>query len=70
MVHVEQETRGDETTVLDAILQCDVERTELLAEEKRLTSSIEQARAFTSSISLDKAVLCSRAIATAPSVRS
>lgn len=36
MLHVEQEVSGDDTTVLDCVLQADVERTALLQEEKHL----------------------------------
>jgi len=36
ILHVEQETVGDETTVLDSVLQADIERHELLLEEKEL----------------------------------
>lgn len=64
VVHVEQEARGDDTTVLDAILQCDVERTELLDEEKQLAHTIEQVishaqtHSVTSSASQETKAVC------------
>lgn len=36
ILHVEQEIRGDDTTVFESVLAADTERTRLLAEEKRL----------------------------------
>jgi len=36
VLHVEQEVVGDETTALEAVLECDTERNELLEEERRL----------------------------------
>uniref|UniRef100_T1KGV6 ABC transporter domain-containing protein n=1 Tax=Tetranychus urticae TaxID=32264 RepID=T1KGV6_TETUR len=36
VLHVEQEVVGNETTALDAVLECDLARASLLAEEKRL----------------------------------
>lgn len=36
VLHVEQEVAGDDTPVIQAVLECDVERGELLAEEKQL----------------------------------
>jgi ATP-binding cassette subfamily F protein 3 len=36
VLHVEQEVVGDDTQVLQAVLQCDVERSQLLAEEQEL----------------------------------
>ncbi len=38
VLHVEQEATGDDTLVLDCVLLADVERTELLAQEKQETS--------------------------------
>ncbi|OQR76399.1 ATP-binding cassette sub-family F member 3-like [Tropilaelaps mercedesae] len=37
VLHVEQEVVGDDTTALDSVLECDEERTTLLAEEKKLS---------------------------------
>ena len=36
ILHVEQEAVGEDTTVINAVLECDVERTALLQEEKEL----------------------------------
>lgn len=36
VLHVEQEVVGDETTAMEAVLECDTERNELLEEERRL----------------------------------
>ena len=36
ILHVEQEVVGDDTLALDSVLECDIERTRLLAEERRL----------------------------------
>ncbi len=41
VLHVEQEATGDDTLVLDCVLEADVERTELLAQEKEETSKGE-----------------------------
>ena len=38
ILHVEQEIIGDDTSALDAVLGCDVERTELLEEEAHLSA--------------------------------
>jgi ATP-binding cassette subfamily F protein 3 len=38
VLHVEQEIEGTDTTVIQAVLQADVEREKLLAEEKRILS--------------------------------
>ncbi|KAF8071383.1 ABCF3 [Scenedesmus sp. PABB004] len=40
VLHVEQEVTGDDTTVLQAVLECDSERAELLAEEARLMATL------------------------------
>lgn len=39
VLHVEQEVNGDDTSALDAVLECDVVRTKLLEEEKTLSKS-------------------------------
>ena len=39
ILHVEQEIRGDDTTVFESVLAADTERTQLLAEEKRLVEN-------------------------------
>lgn len=36
VLHVEQEVAGDDTTVIDCVLECDGERSDLLAEEKEI----------------------------------
>lgn len=41
VVHVEQEAAGDDTTVLQSVLECDVERSELLKEEQELMQQLE-----------------------------
>ena len=41
ILHVEQEIIGDDTSVLDAVLGCDVERTELLEEEAHLNARMQ-----------------------------
>lgn len=46
VLHVEQEAVGDDTTVLDAILECDIERTELLKEEKELLKESDEVLTF------------------------
>lgn len=40
VLHVEQEVTGDDTTALESVLESDVVRTELLKQEKQLTSLI------------------------------
>ena len=40
ILHVSQEARGDDTTVLQAVLDCDVERTELLRREVELEAML------------------------------
>ncbi|KAG1664619.1 hypothetical protein FOA52_004494 [Chlamydomonas sp. UWO 241] len=42
ILHVEQEVVGDDTTVLQAVLDCDPERNELLAEEKALMALMDK----------------------------
>lgn len=39
---MEQEATGDDQTVLEAVLSCDVERAELLQEEHELQQQIEK----------------------------
>jgi len=39
ILHVEQEVIGDETIALESVLECDVTRRDLLAEEKLLSSN-------------------------------
>jgi ATP-binding cassette subfamily F protein 3 len=41
VLHVEQEVNGDETIVLDSVLECDVERQKLLDEEKQIQIQIQ-----------------------------
>eukprot|EP00029_Vermamoeba_vermiformis_P006136 TRINITY_DN2324_c0_g1_i1.p1 TRINITY_DN2324_c0_g1~~TRINITY_DN2324_c0_g1_i1.p1 ORF type:complete len:697 (-),score=231.17 TRINITY_DN2324_c0_g1_i1:12-2102(-) len=43
ILHVEQEVIGDETTVIQSVLMCDIEREEMLVEEKRLLAEAEKA---------------------------
>ncbi|KAI6216366.1 ATP-binding cassette sub-family F member 3 [Aphelenchoides besseyi] len=40
MLSVEQEVEGDDTMVIDSVLECDVKRTAILAEEKSLQEKI------------------------------
>ena len=40
VLHVEQEVAGDNTLAVESVLECDVVRTELLNEEKRLTAAL------------------------------
>ncbi|XP_031620401.1 ATP-binding cassette sub-family F member 3-like isoform X2 [Contarinia nasturtii] len=40
ILHVEQEVIGDDTTALNSVLECDFERTRLLAEEKKINIEI------------------------------
>lgn len=44
VLHVEQEVVGDDTPVLEAVLSTDVERTQLLQEEKQLLHQLSQDR--------------------------
>ena len=44
MLHVEQEVAGGDETVLDAVLACDSERTELLKEEALLLAQVNKVR--------------------------
>ncbi|KAK9806400.1 hypothetical protein WJX73_002265 [Symbiochloris irregularis] len=46
ILHVEQEVRGDSTTVLESVLMCDTERTALLEEEAALMAASEAAPAL------------------------
>lgn len=38
VLHVEQEVTGDDTTALESVLESDTVRTQLLKEEKELTT--------------------------------
>jgi hypothetical protein len=40
VLHVEQEVAGGDASVLEAVLACDAERAELLAEEARLMAAL------------------------------
>lgn len=40
VLHVEQEVHGDDTTALDSVLECDMVRNRLLAEEKEISIAI------------------------------
>lgn len=51
ILHVEQEVVGDNTTALESVLECDFERTRLLAEEKEIAAKIN---AGSTDISLNK----------------
>ncbi|KAL3162625.1 hypothetical protein ABBQ38_008672 [Trebouxia sp. C0009 RCD-2024] len=42
ILHVEQEVAGDETTVIQAVLACDVERSQLLKEEQSLLKQLNK----------------------------
>ena len=44
VLHVEQEVTGDDTTALDSVLECDVKRHQLLAEEKSITAALQANR--------------------------
>ncbi|KAG2441206.1 hypothetical protein HYH02_010050 [Chlamydomonas schloesseri] len=44
VLHVEQEVVGDDTPVIEAVLACDVERTQLLAEEAELLKALNRER--------------------------
>ncbi|KXZ48205.1 hypothetical protein GPECTOR_29g111 [Gonium pectorale] len=44
ILHVEQEVVGDDTPVIEAVLACDVERTELLREEAELLKALNRER--------------------------
>jgi len=44
VLHVEQEVTGDDTTALDSVLECDVKRHRLLAEEKSITATLHANR--------------------------
>ena len=42
VLHVEQEVTGDDTIVLESLLECDVERAELLKREQQLLGNTER----------------------------
>ncbi len=42
MLHVEQEIVGSDTTVLEAVLECDSERSQLLEEEAELLKKLNK----------------------------
>ena len=42
VLHVEQEVIGDDTVVLESLLECDVERAELLKREQQLLGNTER----------------------------
>lgn len=42
ILHVEQEVAGDDTTVIEAVLACDTERTQLLKEEQTLLRQLNK----------------------------
>ena len=42
VLHVEQEVTGDDTVVLESLLECDVERAELLKREQQLLGNTER----------------------------
>jgi len=42
ILHVEQEVVGDDTTALDSVLECDVERKQLLEREQQLTNATRE----------------------------
>jgi hypothetical protein len=42
VLHVEQEVVGDDTAVLQAVLECDSERSELLAEEAGIMAQLNK----------------------------
>ena len=46
VLHVEQEVTGDDTTALDSVLECDIKRHRLLAEEKSITAILQANRYF------------------------
>ena len=41
-MHVAQEVKGEQTTVLESVLDCDVERKELLERERELLRRAEE----------------------------
>lgn len=44
VLHVEQEVTGDDTTAIDSVLECDIKRHRLLAEEKSITATLHANR--------------------------
>lgn len=42
VLHVEQEVTGDDTVVLESLLECDVERAQLLKREQQLLGNTER----------------------------
>lgn len=44
ILHVEQEVNGDDTMVLDSVLECDEERRDLMAAEKKIQSDLSDAK--------------------------
>jgi len=44
VLHVEQEVEGDDTTALNSVLECDVRRHRLLAEEHSITATLQANR--------------------------
>ncbi|KAI4460567.1 atp-binding transport protein-related [Holotrichia oblita] len=45
VLHVEQEVIGDDTIAIDSVLQCDIEREELLRKERELSAAINSGTA-------------------------
>ncbi|KAI4460514.1 atp-binding transport protein-related [Holotrichia oblita] len=45
VLHVEQEVIGDDTLAIDSVLQCDIEREELLRKERELSAAINSGTA-------------------------
>jgi len=41
VLHVEQEVAGDDTVALDSVLECDIKRNALLAEEKQIMARLQ-----------------------------
>ena len=46
ILHVVQEVVGDDTSVIDAVLACDTERTDLLREEQEILGKLNKVGFF------------------------
>lgn len=49
MLSVEQEVEGDDTLVIDSVLQCDVKRTAIIEEERSIQEKINECAQSTDS---------------------
>lgn len=52
ILYVEQEVTGDDTTALESVLECDIQRKTLLNREKEIQSRISQGWVTTASLNL------------------